>query len=186
MKQLIFSTSNISKFIIAEQVCTKYDIEIIQKQIDVVEIQAEDPVAVALDKSAKAYDSLKMPLLISDDSWAFLGLNGFPGIYMHSMNTWLTSDDFLRLTLPLKDRRVVFTQYVVYNDGVTQKTFTAQTPGLLLTEIRGQSEHPSHTIVSLVGDNGKSLAEAFPRVDNSTTAYSRVWHDFAKWYQKEA
>lgn len=100
MKQLIFSTGNAEKFLTAQHVCNPAGISLKQVDIDELEIQEENPEKVALDKATKAFKVVNKPLVITDDSWAFAGLKGFPGVYMHSINEWFTPEDFLRLTLP--------------------------------------------------------------------------------------
>lgn len=186
MSHLVFSTGNAEKFLAAKHTCDLFGINIEQRTLDIVEIQDENPENVALDKAQKAFDIVKQPVVITDDSWAILGLNGFPGIYMHSINEWFTPEDFLRLTQPLKDRRVMLTQYLVFTDGTQPKIFTRQTEGALLPEVRGSSPHPSHTIMTLPGDNGLSIAEAYSQVtDKSTRRLARIWHEFAEWYSKK-
>ena len=96
MKKVIFSTGNAEKFLTAKHVCELYDIQLTQKSSDIVEIQSENPEIVALDKASKAFALFKKPVVITDDSWAFSGLKGFPGVYMHSINAWFTPEDFLR------------------------------------------------------------------------------------------
>ncbi|CAN5611646.1 XTP/dITP diphosphatase [soil metagenome] len=183
MKQLLFSTGNAEKFLTAKHVCDSASISLEQINIEVTEIQEENPEKVALDKSTKAFSEVGKPLVITDDSWAFAGLKGFPGVYMHSMNEWFTPEDFLRLTLPLENREVTLTQYLVYIDGRQQKVLTQQTKGVLLKEIRGTSAHPSHTIITIDGDYGLSIAEAYDRVeDKSSRRSAQIWHDFVNWY----
>ncbi len=185
MKRLIFSTGNALKFQTASDVCKKYDIALAQKDIDVVEIQDEDPRRVALDKAAKAFAVTGKPVVITDDSWSLEGLNGFPGVYMHSINEWFTPEDFLRLVLPLKNRKVTMTQYLVYTDGYNQKVFTQQSEGELLKEVRGQSKLSSYTVIAMTGDNGLSIAEAIAQAhDKSTRQTAQVWYDFVEWYSK--
>jgi inosine/xanthosine triphosphate pyrophosphatase family protein len=183
--QLLFSTGNNDKFLTAQAVCAKAGISLVQKDAAVIEIQSEDPQAVALDKALKSFQSLGQPLVITDDSWAFAGLNGFPGVYMHSINSWFSPEDFLHLTLPLKNRTVTLTQHLVYIDGQQQKVFTRQTTGALLTEARGTSRYPSHTIITLEGDKGRSIAETFAASDKSTRQSARVWDDFVAWYTQK-
>lgn len=185
MKGVIFSTGNAEKFITAKHVCDHYHIRLTQKNSDIVEIQEENSENIALDKASKAFALVNKPVVITDDSWAFSGLKGFPGAYMHSINEWFSPKDFLRLVLPLVDRKVVLTQYLVYQDRYDQKVFMWQTEGQLLKEIRGISEHPSHTIITLSGDNGLSIAEAFDQAtDKSTRQSAKIWQDFAMWFKK--
>src|SRR5579859_1519227 len=106
MKEVIFSTGNATKYRLAAQTCEKNGIKLIQKHLYIDEIQGEEPKKIVLDKAAKAYATLKKPVVVSDDSWAFQGLKGFPGPYMSSINHWFAPEDFLRLTLPLADRSV--------------------------------------------------------------------------------
>ncbi|MDB5186527.1 MAG: RdgB/HAM1 family non-canonical purine pyrophosphatase, dITP/XTP pyrophosphatase [Candidatus Saccharibacteria bacterium] len=185
MKQLLFSTGNAEKFLTAKHVCDQYGIELLQMNIDIVEIQEESPEKVAIDKATKAFEAIQKPVVITDDSWAFLGLNGFPGVYMHSINEWFTPEDFLRLTLPLEDRRAVLTQCLVYHDGTQAKVFTRSIEGELLKEIRGTSTHASHTVTTMPGDNGLSIAEAYDQAkDKSTRVSAQIWIEFAEWFNK--
>ena len=184
MNKLLFSTGNAEKFLTAKHVCDSVGITIEQIDIDITEIQDENPERVALDKAAKAFSVIAKPLVITDDSWAFEGLKGFPGVYMHSINEWFTPDDFLRLTLPLENREITLTRYLVYVDGSQRKVFKQQTKGILLKEVRGNSAESSHTIIALDGDNGLSVAEVYDRVtDKSSRRSAQIWHDFASWYQ---
>lgn len=183
MKHLAFSTGNATKFLTAKHVCDRYDIRLTQETRDIVEIQ-DEPENVALDKAAKAYKLLKRPVVISDDSWSFSGLNGFPGVYMHAMNEWFTTEDFLRLTLPLEDRKVTLTQYLVYTDAQQQKVFAKRTAGTLLKEIRGKSEYPRcFQIITLAGDSGQSIAEVYDKAPDQTERQpAKVWFEFAAWF----
>jgi inosine/xanthosine triphosphate pyrophosphatase family protein len=183
VKNILFATGNSSKLLNARAVCSKYGIKVVQKIFEVDEIQSENAEKVALDKANKSFSLAKRPIVITDDSWSMLGLNGFPGVYMHSLNTWFKPEDFLRLTLPLADRRIILTQILVYTDSQQQKVFTMRTEGKLIKEVRGSSEHASHTITTMPGDNGLTIAEAYNKgVDRSQRQSAQIWHEFARWY----
>jgi XTP/dITP diphosphohydrolase len=186
MKQLLFATTNPEKFITAKHTCATYDIEVTQARAEIIEIQAQEIETIARDKGTKAFTALKSPVVVTDDSWAILGLKGFPGPYMHSINDWFTPEDFLRLTSSLKDRRVVLTQNLIYTDEHEQKVFMTQSEGRLLKEIRGTSSSASYTIISLPDDEGLSLAEVYANdSDKSARAAAKVWHDFAQWFSEK-
>jgi len=185
MNSILFCTDNEDKFTTAKSVFDMAGLELIQIKVDVPEIQSEDPREVALDKAKKAYGAVKRPVVITDDSWDYQGLNGFPGVYMHSVNKWFTPEDFLRLTLPLENRNVILTQYLVYCDGKQSKVFRNDTKGIILKEIKGTSKHPSHTIISLEGDGGLSIAEAYSgKIDKSKRGSAKIWHEFVEWHKK--
>jgi XTP/dITP diphosphohydrolase len=187
MKPLFFSTGNDEKFIIAEQVCRDYGVELIQKELAINEIQAENSQLIVNDKVKKAYELLQSSVVVSDDSWEIPGLNGFPGPYMKSINQWLRTEDFLRLTDSLNDRRIYLTQRLAYKDSERLQTFSAKIEGVILKEPKGNYGKAIHKIVALHADGGLTMAEYY---DNSTANHSqrdtgKVWHTFAAWYRQK-
>lgn len=186
MTQIIFSTGNHQKLLLGQTVCDEYKISLVQKDLGVDEVQSEDSLYVAQKKAKAAYDIAKEPLVISDNSWAFLGLNGFPGTYAKSINHWLTPADLLRLMEGVDDRRLLYTQVLVYQDATQQKVFKKEILGTTLYEARGKSGEPTQKIVSFEPDGAKSISEVLDTGSTfSGTETLQVWHDFAKWYTKK-
>ncbi len=183
MYKIINVTTNLIKLRIAANVCAPFGIELKRVSLDIDEIQAEGGHAIARAKAAEAFAQLQKPVVLSDDSWAIIGLKGFPGPYMKYVNQWFTADDWLRLTLPLTDRRIILQQWVAYHDSNEQKMFYTDVEGLLLSESKGSSRFPHMTITSF--DDGKtSAAEAVVNYESAIlNANKRTsWHDFAEWY----
>lgn len=110
MNQLLFVTSNELKFIHAQHMLEQFGITLTRQHFDLQELQSESGEEIARHKAEQAYAEFKQPLVVNDDSWSIPGLNGFPGPYMKSINHWLTNEDFLNLTRPLKDRRIILQQ----------------------------------------------------------------------------
>lgn len=167
-----------------DSVCTRHGLELVQKNIDLDEVQSEDPHYVAVRKAEAAFKIIDKPLVVSDDSWLIHGLNGFPGVYAKSINAWFTTDDYLRLTRDLNDRTVTLVQKLVYKDKNQLKTFTVTTKGELLKEARGKVGAPIQKIVSFETDGSqKSIAETLAsknkRFEQSATL--KVWQEFANW-----
>ena len=184
MKQILFSTGNTQKVVMGKTVCNPYDIEIIQKDLHIDEVQSEDSEYVAKKKAEVAFFVAKKPILISDDSWAFLGLNGFPGTYAKSVNTWLSPEDYLRLMEGVSDRRVLFTQLLVYQDEYGQKIFKEETIGTVLYEARGKSGGSTQKITSF--EDGMTISEHLDSGNYFSGADTlRVWHAFAAWFSKK-
>lgn len=183
MKQILFSTGNTQKLLMGQTICNEYDISLKQKNLEIDEVQSEDALYVAQKKAEAAYSIAQQPIVISGDSWAFLGLNGFPGTYAKSVNHWLNPEDLLRLMDGITDRRLLFTQILVYQDESQQRLFKKETLGTTLHEARGKSGATTQKIVSFEKDGKTSIAE---RLDNgnyfSGSDTLQVWHDFAKWY----
>lgn len=145
-------------------------------------MQSEEATYVARAKAETTFAQLGQPVIISDDSWEIHGLNGFPGTYAKSINTWLTADDLIRLTRDLDDRSATFRQMLVYQDGSRQKLFVRETPGILLSSARGSSGVAIQQIISLEPDGQKSISEMITGTHYTGSATLEVWHDFAKWY----
>ena len=182
-KQLIFSTGNESKFLAADKICSKYGVKVIQNSLEIDEIQSEDAEKIVIDKVDKAYDLIKQPVIVSDDSWAIPGLGGFPGPYMKSMNHWFKPQDFINITQHLKDRRIFLDCYLAYKDSTQTKIFHRRREGAILTEPKGKSEFANHLVVSMSEDNGLTIAEIYERgLYGENRDVEKVWHDFIDWF----
>ena len=178
---ILYVTGNAEKFRQAQTTCQEFDIQLEQDRMEAVEIQAESGAPIALDKATKAFVHFQKPVVISDDSWSIPALKGFPGPYMSWVNDWFTIEDWLNLTRPLKDRRIILTQFVVYQDADTQKIFYKTLEGVLLTEPRGKTVYPHSLLVSF--DGGKTTnAEFHARGESATAHLPNVWRDFAEWH----
>lgn len=179
-KSVDFITTNDNKFQTAQAVCKQFGITLRRKQLDIEEIQAEDGLIIAKRKAEDAFRQHPHPLVITDDSWSIPGLRGFPGPYMKSMNGWLTTADYLRLILPLTDRRIILRQIVVYQDSGQQRVFVDDIEGILLTKARGSSPYTHFAITSF--DGGKhSAAEINMSGHSAIVQHHTAWHDFSEW-----
>lgn len=182
--RLNFVTENPDKILSAQAVGELYGVEIVPAPLaGIVEIQSpDDEAAIARGKAEQAFRRLESPLFVSDDTWVIPGLRGFPGPYMKDINKQFTEEDWLRLTLPLKDRRIILRQIVVYRDLAQRQIFTDDITGTLLTQIRGR--HPqksSFGITSFDDVNGESMAEAYENGRSPTAGYRTAWHSLFEW-----
>jgi inosine/xanthosine triphosphate pyrophosphatase family protein len=187
MQQLLFSTGNHEKFEIAQATCQPLGLELQMRAMDIDEIQAEDSEVVIARKARDAFAATGQPVVVSDDSWNIPGLRGFPGPYMKSMDYWFTPQDFINLTRPLEDRRIILVQLLAYQDTDTQKIFRREYTGALLTEPRGTYGQPLKKVVTMPGDNGLSIAEVYDQEHRVHTdrEVSAGWRDLATWYLQE-
>lgn len=180
---LYYITGNENKFAIAKKYLGDLDVEIVQKDLNMTEIQSHSPEAVARDKAEKAYAMLKQPLFVSDHFWSITALNGFPGAYMKYMNEWLTPQDLLNLMQDKENREIILTEALCYIDAKRTKFFSSQHVGHILREARG-NWLPIMVVTSLTPDN-KSLAEKLNAdPDNpSVLLEDQIWKEFAEWYK---
>lgn len=183
MRPVYFSTGNAQKFSLGTSVCKDYDIELLQSNLDIDEVQSEDAEYVARRKAEAAYQLVKNSVVISDDAWNIPGLNGFPGTYAKSVNTWFAPEDYIRLTKDLDDRRILLVQTLVYQDHDIQQLFTRSTEGVLLREPRGDVGVPIQKVVSFEPDATTSISEKIGTNGHYAGEDTlKVWHDFATWY----
>lgn len=184
MPQLTFSTGNSQKFAIAQAACAPLGLDLIQNTFDIDEIQGEDPEVIIRDKAQKAFEHVGGPVIVSDDSWNIPGLNGFPGAYMKSMDHWFRPEDFLNLTRPLEDRRIILIQMLAYQDAEHFRIFRKEYVGELLTEARGTGK-PLQEVVTMPGDKGLSIAEALARApQHADREVAAGWRELVAWYQQ--
>lgn len=183
MNEVIFLTGNETKFTNAETACEKHGVHLKQASLKIDEVQNIDPEYVITDKVKKAFEALKQPIVVSDDSWEIQGLNGFPGPYMKDMNQWFTPQNFADLTRSLKDRRIFLHSRLAYTDGKEIKLFLRTFEGYLLPEPKGVAGPPSQKIISLNEDNGLSISEVYDQdLLNKDRDVHKTWDHFCKWY----
>ncbi|HVU59349.1 MAG TPA: non-canonical purine NTP pyrophosphatase [Candidatus Saccharimonadales bacterium] len=182
MHTLVFATGNDEKFEIAQAVCAPLGLPLVQRKLDIDEIQDEDSERIVRDKARKAFEQLKLPVVVSDDSWNIPGLNGFPGPYMKSIDHWFTPQDFLNLTRPLADRRIILIQLLAFQDEQGSHVIHFDHAGTLLTEARGRYGKPLQKVVTMPGDNGLSIAEAYDRgTVHAERDVATGWRELAAW-----
>lgn len=182
---MTFVTGNPEKFEIAQATFQKHGLHLVQEDLDTDEIQSEDGDKIVRDKVSKAYEALKRPVVVNDDSWAIPGLNGFPGPYMKSILHWLTVEDLLRLTAPLEDRRIILSQRIAYQHDQTQKVFLKEYTGTILKESAGVRGNTLWKIISMPGDEGLSVSQAFEQGrDPAKREVAEGWEAFIDWYKE--
>lgn len=187
MSSLLFSTGNAEKFEIARKICEPLGVILEQKPLEIDEIQGEDSEAIIRDKVRKAYELTGQPVIVSDDSWNIPGLRGFPGPYMKSIEQWFTPEDFLNLTRPLIDRRIILVQLLAYQDADRVYIVREEHVGALLTESRGKYGKALKKVVAMPGDNGLSIAEAYDHgLIHADRDVAKGWRKLIEWYKQEA
>lgn len=178
---LKYITSNKEKINTARRNLEPFGIFFQEHELDLTEIQSESFVDIAIYKAKQAFEKLHTPLFVSDHGWTIPALNGFPGAYMKYMNNWLSSEDFLNLMQPYKDKSIIKHEIVCYIDNRQIKLFIAEIKGYFINEIRGEGLS-SMRVVSLL-PSGKTVAECIQEGINSHEETSH-WHEFATWLKE--
>src|SRR5688572_22705003 len=111
--KIYFATGNDRKLGEARMACEPFGIEVEQVLLDTNEIQSHDPLAVSRHKAEEKFRLFKKPLVVTDTSWSFPALRGFPGSYMKDVAGWFTEQNFLNLLRGEQDQRVSFTETII-------------------------------------------------------------------------
>ena len=113
-KTIIFVTGNHYKFQAAKIALKNTGISLIQKRMEVPEIQDESVEKIAMFSASWAANILKKPVIVSDGGFYIEASNGFPGPFIKYINKWLSPKDLLKIMSGKKNRRVVWVGCVAY------------------------------------------------------------------------
>lgn len=157
MKKIIYITGNNDKFKNAKKYADRFGFDLIQKRMEIKEIQSNSIENVAKDKARQAFALLKQPLIVSDSGWSIPSLNGFPGPYMRHINEWFSAEDFLKLMEDKKNRTIVLKYITCAISSNGLKLFKREVKGRFVKQVRGNGL-PSDRVIALNG-NKHTIAE---------------------------
>lgn len=179
--KIYFITGNARKVGEAKLACEPAGIEVVQRQVEIDEIQSTRPGAISIDKAEKAYNLAKKPLVVTDSFWRIPALNGFPGAYMKDVANWFSSEDFLSLTEKKENKKIFFSENITYKDAKTIKQFTQEYEGIIVAEPRGTG----NSIENVAEFEGFTLGERREQGGYSHRPEDYVWSDFVEWFSKK-
>lgn len=177
LMEIYFATGNARKVAEAKLACDSASIEIVQKQVDIDEIQSSDPSVISIDKAEKAYALVRKPLVVTDSFWRIPALKGFPGAYMKDVAKWFSSEDFLSLMENKENRQIFFSENVTYKDSDVIKQFSKEYEGTIVTMPRGIG----NSIENIAEFEGFTLGERREQGGFSHKPEDYVWSDFLEW-----
>lgn len=116
---IIFATSNRGKFATLERYAHQYGVNLErfrQKDLDIIEPQADTATEVARVKAREAYRQLGQPVVVDDSSFHITALGGFPGPYIKYMISTIGAEGILDFMKDHADRSAYFLSTLVYID----------------------------------------------------------------------
>lgn len=188
MQKIVFVTGNAGK---AQSLARRLDTArytIVQKALDIPEVQAANAREIALFKAHHAYEQVGEPVVVHDSSFHVHALGGFPGPYVKYVNETLGVEGVLKLLDGAKDRSCHFEATLVYMDTNGAKAFTYHTrPGTIALKAQGNDkEHAWSGLWRIYVPSGhdKPLAlftsEEFKRMEAAATEESE-FTQFINW-----
>src|SRR5688572_23435775 len=102
--EIIYLTGNANKFNAAKNALKDSNIQLIQKVLEIEEIQSESVEEISIYKAKIASSKLNSPLIVTDGGVYIKSLNGFPGPFIKYINKWLIGEDLIKLLENKEDR----------------------------------------------------------------------------------
>jgi len=125
----------IAKRVIQDQ----YGIVVQPMNLELTELQHDDPAVIARASVKEAYNLLGAPVIKCDSGIRIPGLNSFPGPYSNYVQRTIGVDGLLQVCDGLEDRSAVIYSVVAFCDQrLDPVAFYDETPGTLLKEKRGE------------------------------------------------
>lgn len=169
MKEVIFATTNKGKFTSAKRVLDKYNINIIQADIELPESQSSLE-TIATHKAIYAYKQLKKPVFAMDAGFFIDSLNGFPMMYAKPVLETIGIEGLLKLT-ENKKRECEFKEIVCFIDSLENEPvlFTRVVKGTLSHKPQGKmnDNHWSELALVFIPENETRTMAAMDEITYS-------------------
>jgi len=172
---ITYVSGNQAKFLTAQKYFEPLGIDLVQKKLNIVEIQSDKVEDISLDKAKKAFEALKVPLIVNDTSWMIESLGGFPGPYTRYINGWFTLQDWQILFKRYANKPIILGQAVVYIDDNGSKILTHDAIGKILAVPRGSDKWTGFDQVVSMTPSGESLAEVHEKQGYSIDGELPLW-----------
>ena len=176
-------TGNEHKYQEAKQVLAEYGIELERLDIERVEIQADEPEAIA-EYSLKVLDSDK-PLLIEDAGLYIDKYGGFPGPYSSYALERLGNAGILKLLEGDSDREASYLSAIAYRDGDITATFRGEVKGEIAHEERGTGGFGYDPIFIPAEGDERTFGEMSGEEKEKISHRARAFRQLAEWLLKQ-
>jgi len=172
-------TSNPHKYAEAREVLEELGITLHRLEVERVEIQADDPEAIA-EYSLRQLD-VDHPVLVEDAGLYIERYHGFPGPYSSYALRTLGNRGILKLMEGEEDRRARYISVVAYRDGETTKTFRGEVWGWISHQERGSQGFGYDPIFIPREGDGRTFAEMSPQEKARISHRARAFRAFGRW-----
>jgi len=129
---LNFVTSNEGKFKEVKQILSKFQIDVKQAKIELIEPQVEDIKEVSKSKVIQAFEKLKEPVFVEDAGLFINSLNGFPGAFSAFVYKKIGCEGILQLMKNKSNRDAFFASSIAF------MSFSLKEPAIFYAEVYGK------------------------------------------------
>lgn len=180
---LSFVTGNEHKFREAEKIANNYDIEIEHRDLEYVEIQADNLEDIVKPGIQQACNLINSPCFIEDAGLFIESLNGFPGPYSSYVYKTIGNEGVLNILKDVEDRRAEFRSAVGYCEPSSDpEIFIGKIRGTISKEIRGSKGFGYDPIFIPERGEGNTFAEISAEMKNYLSHRGEAIEKLVKWY----
>ena len=130
MKQIFLVTGNPNKLTEWQKIIPS-DVSMDIADIDLVEIQSDNPQEIITDKARRAYEAVGKPVIVEDVEAGLEKLNGLPGPFIKFFLKKLGNDALFQLA-SREGEKAVISCSIAYYDGETMLTVRGDVPGTIV------------------------------------------------------
>lgn len=181
MRKLVFVTSNAGKAHEARERLEPLGFEVEQRDLDILEVQADDLDVVATEKARAAATNLRGPFFLEDAGLFVAGLRGFPGVYSAPTFRTIGCEGLLRLMRGMRaGRNAEFRAVIAYHEPKTAlRLFRGACAGTIATRARGDQGFGFDPIFVPDGGDGRTFGEMEAEAKNLVSHRGRALDAFA-------
>lgn len=181
--KLYFITGNKNKVREAEKRFGP-EFEIIQRDLNPPEIQADTPEEVALFSAEWVSRSFSEPFFLEDSGLFIDSLNGFPGVYSAYVYKTLGYMGILRLMEGIEERGARFIAAIAYHDGKETKIFRGEVSGTISYIPRGENGFGYDPIFIPEGES-RTFAEMSTEKKGKISHRGRALEEMREWMRNK-
>lgn len=172
-------TGNDHKYAEAKEIMSEYGIELERLSIERVEIQADNPEAIA-EYSLKVMD-IDVPILIEDAGLYIDKYYGFPGPYSSYALKTISNEGILKLMESDTNREAKYLSAVAYRDGDISITFRGEVKGWISQKERGNNGFGYDPIFIPAEGDGRTFAEMSAAEKAKLSHRAKAFRKLAEW-----
>lgn len=175
-RRLVFVTGNAGKAHEARERFEPLGIAVVQRDLKLLEVQADDLVTVAREKARSAAEKVRGPFFLEDAGLFIPSLRGFPGVYSaHAFKT-IGCEGILQLMRGIRaGRNAAFRAVVAYHEpGRKVRLFTGECHGTITTKMRGDLGFGFDPIFVPDDGDGRTFGESSAEEKNKVSHRGRA------------
>jgi len=152
---IYFVTGNKSKFLEAKSIAKPAGVELIQKDIELIESNSQKQKEIVLEKARQAYKKIKKPVIVDDTALYFHAYKNFPGTLTKDLIQRIGQRGIKNLLNGL-NKTAHFQTLVCYKDKKTWKIFSGTWKGKII-EKSSREVNPDWSYNSIFIPEGFSI-----------------------------